>query len=214
VVVHTGTNRADAGNWYLGDLRAGQTIPHEYGHLIGLSDEYQLHPGDYRTATGQEPEVGDATGPAGVTAAQMALNIQTQMMTLSAANVASVSTALGLKMGAYAQQVLAAYAALPSVTLPAIATVAPSGTFAGDPGRPAMATTGQLVEDLDVGIRDDAAGNRYDVIQALTYSTGSLMGDPGRVNDHDHGEPQPRHVQEFCDHIARIRGGAWTVVRR
>jgi peptidoglycan hydrolase-like protein with peptidoglycan-binding domain len=214
VVVHTGTNRANAGNWYLGDTRAAQTIPHEYGHLIGLSDEYQLHPGDYRTVTGHEPVVGDAAGPTGVTAAQMAQNIQTQMMTLSPANVAAVSTALGLKMGAYAQQVLAAYAALPSVTLPALAPIAATATTPGDPGRGPMATTGQLVEDLDVGLRDDNVGSRYAVIQELTYSTGSLMGDPGRVTDHDHGEPQPRHVQEFCDHIARIRGGAWTVVKR
>ena len=214
VVVHTGTNRANAGNWYLGDTRAAQTIPHEYGHLIGLSDEYQLHPGDYRTVTGHEPVVGDAAGPTGVTAAQMAQNIQTQMMTLSPANVVAVSTALGLKMGAYAQQVLAAYAALPSVTLPALAPIAATATTPGDPGRGPMATTGQLVEDLDVGLRDDNVGSRYAVIQELTYSTGSLMGDPGRVTDHDHGEPQPRHVQEFCDHIARIRGGAWTVVKR
>jgi hypothetical protein len=214
VVVHTGTNRANAGNWYLGDTRAAQTIPHEYGHLIGLSDEYQLHPGDYRTVTGHEPVVGDAAGPTGVTAAQMAQNIQTQMMTLSPANVAAVSTGLGLKMGAYAQQVLSAYAALPSVTLPALAPIAATATTPGDPGRGPMATTGQLVEDLDVGLRDDNVGSRYAVIQELTYSTGSLMGDPGRVTDHDHGEPQPRHVQEFCDHIARIRGGAWTVVKR
>jgi hypothetical protein len=34
------------------------------------------------------------------------------------------------------------------------------------------------------------------------------------VTDHDHGGAQARHVQEFCDHIARIRGGAWAVVNR
>jgi peptidoglycan hydrolase-like protein with peptidoglycan-binding domain len=214
VLVKTGTGRANAGTWFLGDTHAADTVPHEFGHLIGLSDEYQLHSGDYRTVTGHEPTVGDAAGPAGVTAAQMAQHIQTQMITLSAANVAAVSTGVGLRSGAYAQQVLEAYAALPAVTLPAIAPVAPTGTSPGDPGRAAMQTTGRLVEDLDVGLRDDASGNRYEVIQALTYSSGSLMGDPGRVTDHDHGGAQARHVQEFCDHIARIRGGAWAVVNR
>jgi hypothetical protein len=214
VAVQTGTGRANAGTWYLGDAAAANTIPHEFGHLIGLSDEYQLHAGDYREATGHEPPVGDATGPAGVTPVQMATNIQAAMMTLSAASVAAVSTGLGLKMGAYAQQVSDAYQALPAVQLPPLAPIPPTATTPGDPGRPAMNTTGQIVEDLDKGVRDDASGNRYNVIQALTYSSGSLMGDPGRVTDHDHGAAQPRHVQEFCDHIARIKGGAWAVVNR
>jgi len=214
VKVSTGTGRANGGNWFLGDTKAASTVPHEYGHLLGLSDEYQLHAGDYRTVTGHEPTVGDADGPAGVTAAQMAQNIQTKMVTLDPAQVAAVSTGLGLKSGAYAQQVLEAYSALPAVTLPALPTIPASGSTPAIPGRPAMQTTGRLVEDLDVGLRDDATGNRYNVIQALTYSSGSLMGDPGRVTDHDHGGAQPRHVQEFCDHIAAIRGGSWQVVNR
>jgi hypothetical protein len=51
--------------------------------------------------------------------------------------VAAVSTGVGLRSGAYAQQVVEAYAALPAVTLPAIAPVAPTGTSPGDPGRAA-----------------------------------------------------------------------------
>ena len=42
-------------------------VPHEFGHLIGLRDEYQLHPGDFRAITGREPDVGSTAGPVGVT---------------------------------------------------------------------------------------------------------------------------------------------------
>jgi peptidoglycan hydrolase-like protein with peptidoglycan-binding domain len=214
VAVQTGTGRANAGTWYLGDTNAANTVPHEFGHLIGLSDEYQLHAGDYREATGHEPVVGDAAGPAGITPAQMAQDIQTAMVTLSAAGVYNVSVGRGLKMGAYAQQVADAYATLPSVTLPALPAIPATGTTPGDPGRGSMATTGKIVEDLDRGLRDDPQIHRYDVIQALTYSSGSLMGDPSRVTDHDHGQAQPRHLQEFVDHVTRIRGGSWEAVTR
>lgn len=207
--VHTNNDRANAGDWYLGDTHQAETIPHEFGHLIGLSDEYQLHAGDYREVTGHEPTVGDADGPSGVTADQMAQNIQTQMMTRNPANVATVSTDLGLTMGAYAQQVLQAYARLPSVTLPAMPAVPPTGGHPGQPAQPAFTTTGRLVEDLDQGLPEDPGLKRYDLIQALTYSSGSIMGDPGRVTDHDHGGAQPRHVQEFVDHVGAIRGGTW-----
>jgi hypothetical protein len=139
----------------------------------------------------------------------MAQNIQTQMGTRIPANVANVSTALGLSMGAYAEQVVQAYARLPTVTLPAKAAVPPSGANPGQPAQAAFTTTGRLVEDLDQGLPDDAALSRYNLIQALTYSSGSIMGDPGRVTDHDHGGAQPRHIQEFVDHITAIRGGTW-----
>jgi hypothetical protein len=53
----------------------------------------------------------------------------------------------------------------------------------------------------------------YEMIQVLTYSSGSMMGDPSRVTDpHDHGV-QPRHVQEFAD-LAAARGGSWRIEPR
>jgi hypothetical protein len=52
------------------------------------------------------------------------------------------------------------------------------------------------------------------MIQVLTYSSGSMMGDPSRVTDpHDHGV-QPRHVQEFADLVAAARGGSWRIEPR
>ena len=72
VKVSRGTGRANGGEWFLADTDAANTIPHEFGHLVGLRDEYQQEPGDYRAATGHEPFVGDAAGPGGQTPAQIA----------------------------------------------------------------------------------------------------------------------------------------------
>jgi hypothetical protein len=80
-----------------------------------------------------------------------------------------------------------------------------------------MTTTGNLVRDLESALPADtkATGPRkYNTIEVFTYSSGSLMGDPGRVNDpHDHGV-QPRHVQEFIDILDRVKGGAWVAIER
>ena len=214
VVVRDGEGRANAGEWFLGDTRAAQTIPHEYGHLIGLADEYQLHPADYRRVTGHEPTVGDATGPAGITPEKMAKDMQDQLVAQSASGLHSVSVGAGLLPGAYAQQVVEAYAELPAVTLPALPEIPATATTKGRPARPEKTSTGRLVEDVEAGVRDDADSHRYAVIQALTYSSGSVMGDPGRVTDHEHGGVQPRHVRQFVEHIARVRGGKWRIVGR
>jgi hypothetical protein len=145
VDVKTGSGRANAGEWFLTDDDAANTIPHEYGHLIGLRDEYQVHPGDYREITGNEP---------------------------------------------------------PPVAVPAKPPPGPMPAF----------TTSQT--DIAHDLNDSMGILAYDAIQVLTYTSGSLMGDPSRVHDpHDHGV-QPRHVQEFADRVAAARGGTWTVQPR
>jgi hypothetical protein len=80
------------------------------------------------------------------------------------------------------------------------------------PALPAIALTGNLVRDLAAALPNTL--NRYNTIQVLTYSSGSLMGDPARVFDpHDHGA-EPRHVQQFVDILATVLGGAWRAVER
>ena len=122
VQVSPGTGRANGGQWFLGDTAAASTIPHEFGHLIGLADEYQQHPGDYRTVTGHEPFVGQTTGPAGQTPQAIATALQAAMVARSSAN--ALAAVAGMAQGAFAQQVVQAYAALPAAVVPAV-VVAP-----------------------------------------------------------------------------------------
>ena len=205
VKVSRGTGRANGGEWFLADTDAANTIPHEFGHLVGLRDEYQQSPGDYRAATGHEPFVGDAAGPGGQTPAQIATALQAAMVARSSAN--AVAAVAGMRQGAFSQQVVQAYAALATTTVPAVA---------GPPALAPVPLTGNLARDLDAALPDDSAttSDKYDTIEALTYDSGSIMGDPSRHRDpHDHGA-QPRHLQEFADILGRTQGGTWVPTLR
>jgi peptidoglycan hydrolase-like protein with peptidoglycan-binding domain len=204
-----GTGRANAGTWFVADPNAASTVAHEYGHLIGLADEYQQHPGDYVRVTGREPPVGQTTGPAGVTPATIAGQLQAAMIARNDTAAFNATVGAGVGMGAFAQRIVAAYAALPPGNVPAVpASPGPPPT----PALPAVALTGNLVRDLDRALPD--TNNRYATIQVLTYSSGSVMGDPNRVFDpHDHGA-EPRHVQQFVDILAAALGGAWRAEQR
>jgi hypothetical protein len=59
--------REDAANWYVGptatagvDTTDGNTAAHEFGHLFGLADEYNLRAEDYTRLTGQAVPAGPA----------------------------------------------------------------------------------------------------------------------------------------------------------
>ena len=63
--------RADAGHWYAGpnansvapeDTSNGLTAAHEFGHLIGLADEYQLRKADYERMVGPAPAAVEPAG--------------------------------------------------------------------------------------------------------------------------------------------------------
>jgi peptidoglycan hydrolase-like protein with peptidoglycan-binding domain len=201
VVAPPATGRANAGTWYVADTDAANTVPHEFGHLIGLRDEYQLHPGDFRAITGREPDVGATTGPVGVTPLTIATNLRAAMM---ARNTANAFTAVaGVQAGAFAQQVVAQYATLGAATVPAVVAAPGVAPLAAVP------LTTNLVRDLEAALVENANLDKYNTIQVLTYTSGSMMGDPTRAFDpHDHGV-QARHVQEFVDVIQQVRGGRW-----
>ncbi|RXZ49847.1 peptidoglycan-binding domain-containing protein [Agromyces binzhouensis] len=206
VDVRAGTGRSNAGRWFRNDPTSESTVPHEFGHLIGLQDEYQQRPGDYVRITGHEPPVGATTGPAGVAPATIAANLQAAMLARNAANARTA--AAGVTMGAFAQRVVAAYAALPLGGIaPALPAVPASPGVPALPALPAYTLTTDLVTDLDRSLRGTA--DRYETIQVFTYTSGSIMGDPRRAPDiHDHGA-EPRHIAEFLGILGRTLGGTF-----
>ena len=56
VEIHPGSGRADMTNWYA--KGSGDTAAHEFGHMLGLEDEYNLTTADYTRLVGTAP-----TGP-------------------------------------------------------------------------------------------------------------------------------------------------------
>ncbi len=179
IKVHPGTGRANAGEFFVGDTDAANTIPHEFGHLVGLQDEYQLTAADYQRTTGTEAPVG-ATGPGVGNASAPAIARELHTAVHSSPNVAAPAKSVaviqkhGLLQGMFAQQVASAYAKLASGT--------------------------GIVDDIVATL---PANTEFNVVQPFMYSSGSIMGDEGRMgalNPHDHGA-RPRHLTEFAGYL-------------
>jgi peptidoglycan hydrolase-like protein with peptidoglycan-binding domain len=190
VKVTPGEGRANAGEWFLGDTDEANTIAHEYGHLVGLQDEYQLTAADYERTTGSIAPVGVLESAVGSSSATVAKQFKKAMAkgddneAHGAACKAVVDTH-GLKQGAFSQQVGMNYKAS-------------EGT--------------DFVTDLLAAV--SGATDEFEVMEPFTYSSGSMMGDDSRHADpHDHGV-QPRHVREFVAAIQNFKGGTWEVKPR
>ena len=66
--------RSDAANWYVNDTRKG-LAPHEFGHLIGLEDEYNRPEEQAVAASGLEPTIGKTESTTGKTAREVSNEI-------------------------------------------------------------------------------------------------------------------------------------------
>src|SRR6185436_11661555 len=95
---------------YLGDTRP-TTAPHEFGHMLGLMDEYQVTTQHYEGITGQEAPEGDYLGGGGTideVAGTMRANIGDAASAIPA-DVYKVVTDYGLRHGTYAHAIADAY---------------------------------------------------------------------------------------------------------
>jgi peptidoglycan hydrolase-like protein with peptidoglycan-binding domain len=217
VKVMPGSGRSDAGQFFVVDPDIAGTVSHEFGHMIGLQDEYQQTATDFRASTGYEAPVGQTTGPtSNLPPAQVAQQLRTAIVGRAAPSVTPSPAAqviAGMRQGAFAQRVIAAYKALPSVAVGAVAHVPAVAPNLGVQASAAFNTTGDLVKDLDAGLTNFDLGSiptdKYQVIEVLSYDSGSTMGDPSRqVDQHEHAV-EPRHLREFSQLVAHTRGGVW-----
>lgn len=178
-------DRANAGMWF--PVMSPTTAPHEFGHLVGLQDEYQRTHGDFRTITGE-----DKTGPAntsGRTAAEIAISLHDALYlddkTQRAPTATTLLETVGLivggipQQGNFAQEVMAAYDA----------------EYAG-------LVSKSLVEAMRDKLPDQ---QKWTIQSVFSYASRSVMGNPdvlGGVEPHDHGV-EPRHLQEFVAIVRR-----------
>lgn len=176
--------RSDAANWNTLDGRRGLAA-HEFGHLIGLSDEYNREEGQYLATTGQEPPVGT---PAGSKAkADTLANAMKAAMPLTDDGTilaGVVTTDLGDRQGGYSRFVAQRYGALHGSDIVADIT----GAFA------AKGFTG-------------FHGPKTSAITPFLYSSRGIMGTMEEAAVAGHGHPvEARHIQPFVNIIARERG--------
>jgi peptidoglycan hydrolase-like protein with peptidoglycan-binding domain len=106
--------RSDAAHWYVNDTRKG-LAPHEFGHLVGLDDEYNRPEGQYVESTGEEPKIGTIKAGGGKSARQVADLIYNAIQNSGAAGpavsaaVARVVKDEGITQGSFARQVIKVY---------------------------------------------------------------------------------------------------------
>lgn len=199
-------SRSDSGTWYTIDDRRSMA-PHEFGHLIGLADEYNRTEEHYRQVTGEEPGVGT---PAGLEAdaTKMAADIKAKLPlddTLTApiearndkrwgARLAAVVASLNGQQGGFSRFVAQKYAQA-NGGASVYADIQAAFLAKGVPG---------------------FQGNLSASVTPFLYSNNSLMGNmtttPARGGGgkgapaHEH-PIEPRHVQPFINILAR----EWTL---
>lgn len=179
-----GDDRANAGMWY--PVMRADTAPHEFGHLIGLPDEYQRTHRDFRAITGEgRTGPANASGRTPLAIAQdlrNALYLEDQALRAPAATTAL--TAVGLivggvpQQGDFAQSVMEAY------------DEEYGGVFAS--------------ELLEVLVDQLPERSRWTIQTVFSFASGTIMGNPGTVGVQPHEHPvMPRHMREFRNIIAR-----------
>jgi hypothetical protein len=196
-------SRSDSGHWYTIDTRRSMA-PHEFGHLIGLADEYNRTEEHYLGVTGEEPSVGnpagvpaDATKAAGDIKAKLPLDDKLKAPIAASdderwgANLAAVITpALGGKQGGFSRLVAQEYAK-------------------ANGGASAYTDIQKAFSDKNVtGFQANLSAS----VTPFLYSNKSLMGTMettpakggGGKDAPAHEHPiEPRHVQPFVNMLAR-----------
>ena len=186
VTVVNGAGRANEHTWYLGktpgDDESMRMAAHEFGHTIGLKDEYQLNHDDYVKTVGEEPgkrqEFG--TGDSEEIAKEIhdALSLPLTATFTSddrADKVLGVVKKYSLAQGRFARIVAKRYQ---------------------------EAYTVDIIADIVAKV---PAVKQYDIVDPFTYSSDSMMG---VQSDHIH-PVHPRHVRDFATIIEKARGGTW-----
>jgi hypothetical protein len=175
--------RSDAANWNVLDPRRG-LASHEFGHLLGLADEYNRDEGQYVATTGEEVEVGDPTGDV-TTADTLAASIKGAMPLTDDGTILAgiVTTALGDKQGGFSRFVRERYAAK-------------FGTDVAKDIQAAFAVKGF----------PGFHGPKTDAITPFLYSSGSIMGTMVTAGPGPHDHPvEPRHIRPFVAIISQER---------
>ena len=186
-------DRADAGKFY--EVMPADTAPHEFGHLIGLPDEYQRTADDFEAVTSET-----RTGPvnaSGKTEAQIATELNTALTNANvnarAGLATTVCTNAGLivggqyQQGDFAQAVMTAYDA----------------AYAG----------GAAGKTLTAELQSLPSGSNWALTMVFSFASTTIMGASGQVAPLPHEHPvMPRHLQEFRALVAnRWPDASWDI---
>lgn len=210
--------RSDAANWYTSDQDHGMAA-HEFGHLIGLRDEYNQGPEALTAVTGEQPFVGPMEAPTGddgnpVSPETIATEMRTAVTSSPARRRGSKAKAVvdryGLEQGSFTQRVAAAYEA------------ANAGSLVREDFSPTRGyhrvtdPSGTMANDVSARIPRSHDEDEWAATGPFLYSNRSLMGTmeslSAPIGPHDHPVAE-RHVRHFVEIVGRNRPGSWRVTR-
>ena len=206
--------RSDSGDWNVLDPDPG-LAPHEFGHLIGLQDEYRLGADVYARTTGEEPLVGQITGDAEpqVIADQLWTALNSSPASGRATAARAVVSGHSLRQGAFSQRVAEAYEATHAAQMKREDFVAGRYRVVANPGGPI---------EMDIAARLPGQDDEAAITNPFTYTNRSLMGNMQSLNSpqgqgtvtsaHDH-PVEERHVRHFLRLVQANRPGSWRLVR-
>jgi len=198
IQVSAGTGRANAGHYYVGDARATQSVPHEFGHLIGLEDEYERDRADYERVTGERAPAGSGDVAGATTIARQlraALYKEEKVFEWH-------STAVRRRMAAV-NQVLATHHIVANYQ--AGRTAQTNEVAAQYKNTFGVELSADVMKQVDKSA-DEFSNWREQVLGTFQYTNTSIMGD---MSDHTH-PVAARHVRAFSDVVQRLLGGRWT----
>jgi len=207
--------RSDSGDWNVQDPDGG-LAPHEFGHLIGLQDEYRLGADVYRRETGEEALIGEVTGDAPPQDIADALwtAVNSSPKPDRAKKARDVVSGHSLRQGGFSQRVAEAYEQTHSGDML-------REDFVANVGYKVVPNPGGSI-DLDIAARLPGQADEARVTNPFTYTNRSLMGnmqslnapqDAGGVTSaHDH-PVEERHVRHLLALVQANRPGSWRLVR-
>ena len=214
--------RSDAKNFHTGDKRKG-LAPHEFGHLIGLQDEYNKAPEMYEAVTGEQAPTGDVDAPKNKKGEDVdPLVIAKEMRKAVSGSwsgrgtrAAAVVAKYGLTQGGFAQRVALAYEKEYAGKL--LRHDFKEGVGYVNVKDPA----GTMGNDLAARIPGsfDKAPGEAQALEPFLYTNRGIMGsmkevsEPTGIDPHDHPVAE-RHVRHFLQIVQANKPGSWRTVRR
>jgi len=193
-----GSNRANAGHYYTEDNRLSVSVPHEFGHLIGLEDEYERDAADYQRVAGGSAPAGSGEAAAATTIATGIHDSLYDKENLFELHRTAERRRMNAVNKVLADQHVAAKWQAGRTPLTREVSIRYAATYGHE-----MSVDFRDRVDTD---NDEFNNWREQVLGTFQVTSTSIMGD---MTDHVHAV-EPRHVRAFAGYIQQIMGrGNW-----
>jgi peptidoglycan hydrolase-like protein with peptidoglycan-binding domain len=201
-------SRSDADHWFVDDTqRLSFLAAHEFGHMIGLEDEYQRGHEDFKRVVGAQPD-GTPQVNAGTAAIQLHHAL---FLPADTTEIPIIGPIVDLFRTPEENRAVEVKRVVDNWKLATdrrgafdVASVYDTA-FGSSVGRP----------DLIAAIKQQLPPDRQmPFINVFTFSSGTVMGTPTTMNaDKDgslHSHPvNPRHVRQFVQFVQDFKNGTW-----